>query len=118
MAEETMHDDDLKEEGPAGIAREKGTQAVRRAKWLALFVLLLLQVIDFMSTRQALTRPGVVELNPWVRANGLWDVKLYAFCLVCLLVWYGKGRTWHLWVLCGAYGLIVGSNLILGGLRP
>jgi hypothetical protein len=33
-------------------------------------------------------------------------------------VWYGKGRTWHLWTLCGVYCLIVGSNLILGGLRP
>jgi hypothetical protein len=113
-----MHDDDVKGERVEGTAQEKDTPGVSRAKWVALFVLLLLQVIDFVSTRLALARPGVVELNPWVRANRLWDVKLYAFCLVCLLVWYGKGRTWHLWVLCGIYGLIVGSNLILAGFRP
>jgi hypothetical protein len=75
-------------------------------------ILCLLQVGDLLSTRMAMTIPGVMELNPLVRNFGLWQAKLLVFGLIVLLAWQTK-RMRRLWTLCGIYAFIVASNVLL-----
>jgi hypothetical protein len=81
-------------------------------KIVPFLILCLLQVGDLFSTRLALRVPGVMELNPLVREFGLWPAKLLVCGILVLLVWQTK-RMRRLWALCGIYGVIVGSNLLL-----
>ena len=83
-----------------------------RSKWIALAVLALLQVGDAVSTHLALRVPGVVELNPLVHGLGLYGAKLTVLAAVVLLVWMTEHMR-RVWVVCGIYAAIVGSNLLL-----
>ena len=82
-----------------------------RAKWIAMAVLLVLQVAD-VATTLAVFHVGGIELNPLVRGLGLLPAKLIACAAVCLLVWATKHPRW-LWIMCGVYGMIVGWNASL-----
>ena len=82
-----------------------------RSKFLVAALLCVLQAGDFVSTRLAL-RHGAVELNPLVRALGLWEAKLLAFAVVILLVIFAR-RARLLWTVAVVYTCIVGSNLLL-----
>lgn len=81
-------------------------------KIVPLLVLCVLQAGDLLSTRLALKIPGVIELNPLVRAFGLWPAKLLVCALVLVLVWQAK-RMRRLWTLCAIYAVIVASNVLL-----
>ncbi len=81
-------------------------------KIVPFLILCLLQIGDLVSTRFALTIPGVMELNPLVRQFGLWPAKLLVFGLIVLLAWQTK-RMRRLWTLCGIYAVIVASNVML-----
>lgn len=81
-------------------------------KIVPFLILCLLQAGDLLSTRMALTIPGVTELNPLVRQFGLWQAKLLVFGLIVLLAWQTKRMRW-LWTLCGIYAVIVASNVLL-----
>ncbi len=80
-----------------------------------ILVLCLLQVGDLISTRMALRVPGVLELNPLVRELGLWQAKLTVLVLIVLLAYWTKHtkKVGPAWAVCGVYGLIVVSNLLL-----
>ena len=81
-------------------------------KAVPFITLCLLQAGDLFSTRMALTIPGVQELNPLVRQFGLWPAKLLVFGLIVLLASRTR-KMGRLWALCGVYGLIVGSNMLV-----
>ncbi len=72
----------------------------------------LLQVGDLLSTRLALSRPGVVELNPLVGSFGLWQAKLLVSGFIVLLACRSK-KPRKLWAVCGIYTMIVASNVLL-----
>jgi hypothetical protein len=80
-----------------------------------ILILCLLQVADLISTRMAMRVPGVLELNPLVRELGLWQSKLTVLVLIVILVYWVKHtkRVAAVWMVCGIYFLIVGSNMLL-----
>jgi hypothetical protein len=90
-------------------------QSSMKAKWFLLGALCLLQVGDLLSTQLSCAR-GNVELNPIVRASGLWEAKLLALILIFLLVWRSK-RLCGLWFLTAGYALIVGWNFCMAATR-
>jgi len=59
--------------------------------------------------------PGVLELNPLVRELGLWQAKLTVLVLIVILAFWVKHtkRVAAVWLVCGVYSLIVGSNILL-----
>jgi hypothetical protein len=85
---------------------------VTRSKWLALGALATLQLGDFISTRLALARPGVVEIGLLPHYTDLLGAKLFALVLCTLLVVINR-KPARLWGVCGVYALIVLSNLRL-----
>jgi hypothetical protein len=80
-----------------------------------ILILCVLQVADLISTRLALSVPGVLELNPIVRQLGLWQSKLMVLALIVILALWVKRtkRVAAVWLVCGVYGLIVASNFRL-----
>ncbi len=83
----------------------------RRQKYIALALLLLLQVIDYFSTRAALAH-GAWELNPLVHDLGLGQAKFVVAGLVLLLIWRAT-KPRRVWALCIIYTLIVSSNVLV-----
>jgi hypothetical protein len=81
-----------------------------KPKWLLCSALCLLQVGDLLSTRLAAVHG--VELNPIVRASGLWQAKLLAVVLIFLLVWRSD-RLCALWIATAVYAFIVGWNFCI-----
>jgi hypothetical protein len=86
------------------------------SKWTAASLLILLQVADGLSTRVALAIPGAIELNPLVHNLGLWPAKLLVLALVLLLA-LKTIKPQRVWLPCGFYVLIIGSNLLLRALH-
>jgi hypothetical protein len=79
---------------------------------LAIFgLLLILQAGDLLSTRLAFAH-GAVELNPLVRALGLWPAKLLAISIVALLL-IRATKLRRVWMLVVTYGCIVCWNILL-----
>jgi hypothetical protein len=80
-----------------------------------ILILCVLQAADLISTRMAMRVPGVLELNPLVRQLGLWQSKLTVLVLVVILAYWVKHtkRVAAVWLVCGVYFLIVGSNMLL-----
>jgi len=81
-------------------------------KTVPFVILCLLQAADLLSTMMAVTVPGVVELNPLVRELELWPAKLLV-CVLVVLLWWRTKKTGRLWAVCGAYAVIVASNVLL-----
>ena len=80
---------------------------------LPFIILGALQIGDLISTRLVLAAGGV-ELNPLVRAFGLWPTKLVA--LVLLFAWAlmsSRKQQARVWMLCGVYALVVIWNIAL-----
>ncbi|MGA2903552.1 MAG: hypothetical protein ABSD98_06965 [Candidatus Korobacteraceae bacterium] len=86
-----------------------------KAKPFIFSTLCLLQAGDILSTRLALLH-GAVEVNPVVRAAGLWQAKLVAFILISLWIWRST-RPRPLWVATAVYGGIVGWNSCLAAMH-
>lgn len=86
-----------------------------KAKWFLFGALCLLQVGDLLSTRLSIGH-GNVELNPIVRASGVWEAKLLALILIFLLVWRSK-RLCGLWFVTAVYAFIVGWNVCVAATR-
>lgn len=82
-----------------------------RLRIVALLILGLLQLVDFLSTKMALAMGGE-ELNPVVVHAGLWQAKLLALLICALLVWRAS-RERTLWIVGLTYGGIVVWNLSL-----
>jgi Domain of unknown function (DUF5658) len=85
---------------------------VTRPRQLALAALLLLQAGDLVSTKLALSVPGIVEFNPLVRWLGVWPAKLVLVAVAVIVVLRTK-KLWRAWACAGYYCLVVGSNLLL-----
>ena len=81
---------------------------------LPFIILAALQIGDLISTRLVLAAGGV-ELNPLVRALGLWPTKLVA--LVLLFGWAAltssRKQQARAWMLCAVYALVVIWNISL-----
>jgi len=77
-------------------------------KWFLFGILCLLQLADLLSTRIASVH-GAAELNPIVRASGLWPAKLLALLLIFLLV-RRSNRLCSLWFVTAMYVVVVGWN--------
>jgi hypothetical protein len=81
-----------------------------KPKWLLFGFLCLLQIGDVLSTRLASVH-GAVELNPIVRASGLWQAKLLALFLIFLLVRRSE-KLRSLYFLTATYAAVVGWNCL------
>ena len=92
------------------VSNHKRHSIYLNRKIIPFIVLGLLQVADLLSTRMALTIPGVMELNPLVRELGLWPAKLLVLGFIALLVYRTKSLR-RLWGVCAVYALIVASNV-------
>jgi hypothetical protein len=88
--------------------------SLAKQKWVALWVLVALQIGDLVSTHLALSAHGVVELNPLVREMGLWPAKLLATALIAALVWRVRSLS-RVWGVCAVYSLLVISNVRMWG---
>lgn len=82
-------------------------------------ILLVLQVLDIISTVLALRRPGVVEANPLLaplfKRFGALPVLLVVKSAVCALLWQYRADLplWLLLPLCAGYAYIVINNFQL-----
>lgn len=82
-------------------------------------ILLVLQVLDIISTVLALRRPGTVEANPLLaplfKRFGVLPVLLVAKSVVCALLWQYRADLplWLLLPMCAGYAYIVINNFQL-----
>lgn len=82
---------------------------------------IILQIMDYLTTKLAFWRSGAVELNPLVGfgiqpSDGSLLLAKFLVALVLCIAAYRKPRiSWLLWTACGAYGLIVINNLCVAG---
>jgi hypothetical protein len=85
--------------------------ALAKQKSAALWMMAALQVGDLASTRLALMH-GAFEMNPLVRDLGLVPAKLLVGALAAMLIWRVR-KLDRVWLVCGAYCLLVVWNLWL-----
>lgn len=82
-------------------------------------ILLVLQVLDIISTVLALRRPGTVEANPLLaplfKRFGALPTLLVVKSAVCALFWQYRTdlSMWLLLSLCAGYAYVVVNNFII-----
>ena len=84
-------------------------------KTLALSLLVLLQVGDYLSTRLAMSH-GAVEGNPLLSHVGVFGFSnlvlgKLAACVLGYLVLRHCRKMWHVWALCSVYVTVVFWNI-------